>query len=168
MIWYALTVAPQKEFVAEKVLKNMGHDALVPVEFKWRRADRYSNKKKVHPYAMMNGYVFAGFNGHVPWMQLRETPCITGVVGFQGEPAQIPTKAVNDIRELSGQEIAFMKSIDVRRSFRAGDMVRVSSGPLQGQFIKIKRIVADRAHSIFEFFNRTYPIELPLEILEAA
>lgn len=165
--WYALVVAAQKEFVAEKLLQKRGYKSFVPIEVRWRRVNRHSRKMAPWNYPMFPRYTFAGFSGCPPWHELADMTMIRGVVGFDGAPRPLPDGVIETLERISG---SFMpgQSPSRRRSFAIGDEVVIEFGALQSRRGKLQRIVGKRAKVLLDFFSSTTEVDLPIDFLAAA
>ena len=130
--WYAFRTPPMKEFVAEEVLNRRGHDAFVPVEWKWRRGPPPRRIRQRVKCPMLVRYVFVGFGARPPWYDLSKSPVIQGVVGLDGAPARIAQESIDYLRRLSGTHVPHMRSYNPRRSFSPGDEAQITGGPFAG------------------------------------
>lgn len=96
--WLAFTTPPQKEREAQKLLREQGITAFVPViEVPARNRGRSGSRKPtVHP--VMPGYVFVAFPA---WQKYRyhvakETKFIRGVILVDGKPGRISHDVMSD------------------------------------------------------------------------
>lgn len=67
MIWYALRVVPQKEFLFQRILREEGVTSVVPIKHVAKRQSRGTAHKQLMAYPQIPGLVFVGF-------ELREYP----------------------------------------------------------------------------------------------
>lgn len=167
MDWYAFRTAPQKERAVETILNRIGFRAIVPLETKLCRRNRYQRRRPVQ-YPLMVGYVLCGFSGEPPWYYLfGHLRCLKSVVGFGGRPHVFADNAVRDLLARYGQDVP-QASINMRRSFAAGDQVIVVEGPLKGFEGRVEAVTGDRARMVFEMLGGRRQIEVPLQHVEAA
>lgn len=149
-IWYALRVAPQKEFLTQTILHERGMLTYVPSDNKWRKKDRYRNTKVLIPYPVARGYVFAAFPVLIDgagrevcrplWFDLFNISTVLGVVGVRGEPkpidrvklGKIIVKFKNGLKRPKRE--AYMWT---GKEFDVGDTVLVASGPFQGHSVMV-------------------------------
>jgi transcription termination/antitermination protein NusG len=174
LTWYALTVPPQKERVAETILQKVQVPCFVPVELKYprKRARFQARDKKLEPkrYPMFIRYVFAGFEGPIPLYDLSRLNVVTGVVGFDGRPFPIPQSAIDRLMKLSGTSIPWRNAPNPHKSFRTGDTVELVEGAFTGHTVDI--IEVDQDGKFFEFLVRfmgkQQRVRQPLAFAEAA
>lgn len=170
--WYVLRTQPQKEFAAEEIMRMLGLSAFVPKEPKYprlRRGSRVRNKEakpKLYPY--FTGYLFAKFEGDIPWHRLAQLHIITGVVSFDGRPLRLDVEAVARVMTIQGQSIPYRNSPNPHRSFQAGDDVRVNGGPHDGKTVPLVEIDGDFAFFVEKHFGRDKKRRVPINLLEAA
>jgi len=122
--WYALTVRHQHERQAERALKYQGWETLVPV---YRQRTRWSDRMKEVEWPLFSGYVLC----HFPLDQrirVLDTPGVAKIVGFGGVPAAIEAREIEEIRRV----VASQLPVWPWPYLKAGDRVRVESGPLRG------------------------------------
>ena len=179
--WYCLTVTPQKEFIAERILQQIGiaPSVFVPSEYKHPRRSRkrsrvdYREKGKRYPL-FGSRYLFAGFNEGLPYYRLMGIHLITGLVlerdGAGFRPARFPTKDIEQVMELCesskrGILLARGTTPNPHQSFQAGEFVDVLSGPLEGYNLRIKHVRGRFAQFALEIFGKRQLVELPLNTL---
>lgn len=195
LTWFALQVAPQKEFTLQKILKRHGYHTFVPVEHRWRRWNKFTKQKTRRSFPMMPRYVMVGFpfhdsDFHVAFEQpiieggeirgYREKifspfqlPIVTGCVGVSGIPRALDTKRICEYidRWPDGMDRPDReKWMPTGKEFKEGDMVRVWEGPLQHHLVKVIEINAlnGKAKILAEMFGSQMEIEINVEKLEAA
>src|SRR4030095_13958887 len=98
LLWLVLRVQAQKEFHAERLIRDHGHQALVPYEQKWKRTGR-ARRPKLWRYPYFTRYVFAAFRDPVDWTLVErgtdpEDRIIKGPIGFGGKPALLNSAEV--------------------------------------------------------------------------
>jgi transcription antitermination factor NusG len=170
--WFALVVPPQKEFLAQEMLHDLGLATFVPAERKWRRRNKYAKNKELIAYALAPRYVFVGFRpGERLWFELFNLHFVSGVVGLHGEPRQIPGEAMLSLinrysNGLNAPDVQrYMRS---RREFTVGETVEVTSGPFEGRKVVVREISKARARIVVELFGSSQEVEVRVDILEAA
>lgn len=177
MDWYALLVPPQKEFVAQEILKRQGYLTFVPFEKKWRFRSRYSQGKELRDYPMMPRYVFAAFRpvdddgrALIPrWFDIFNLQIIKGVVGLHGVP-----KRINGIPALirtyrnglrRPDEEKFMRT---HKEYAEGDLAIIKDPRFIDRIVTVDKIEDGRAWFKIELFNEQIELSLPADRLEAA
>ncbi len=133
--WYALRVAPQKEFVVQEILTRKGVATYCPSDKRWRRQNRYTKNKDLKSFPLMPSYVFAGFIPGIPSLyDLRKVDAILGCIGFNGEPKRIPKVGIRSMigRYKNGlQRPTDERFMQTYKEFKAGDLVRIAHGPFE-------------------------------------
>lgn len=89
MDWFILLTSPQKEQTAQLLLRNRGYTTYLPVEHKFRKANKFA-KRKIKTYPAARGCLFVGFPaGTRPWYDVFQTYHVKGVLAAQGEPYRL-------------------------------------------------------------------------------
>jgi len=124
--WYLAASKPRQESRAVENLLNQGINAYSPkINIEKIRA----GKKVVVSEAMFTGYVFINISPEDGlWHKVKSTRGIRDWVRFAAKPAKLPE---NLVEELIYQEKKESKSI-IKKCFKAGDTIRILSGPFQG------------------------------------
>lgn len=169
--WYALLVPPQKEFVAQEILKRQGVVTFCPFDSMWRFRSRYSKTKELKNYPMMPRYVFAGFKPAKtpPWYDVFALQIIKGVVGLHGEPLTV--KGVPDLihRFRNGlkrpEEERYMQT---HKEYAPGDMAVIIDPRFQDRIVQVDSIKGGFAYFRIELFNGVHELHLPADMLVAA
>jgi len=176
--WYALVVPPQKEFVAQKILRRYGLRTFVPVRTEFRhasaKAKRRREPKRAVRFAVSPRYVLAGFKPGAPlWFDLFSLPVVSGVVGgMDGRPLLLPNR---EVLRLIRRTATGINAPDAQRfmrthhEFAVGDDVRVMDGPFEGMVVPVVGIGTGLARLGMNLFGGAVDgVELPLDMLEAA
>lgn len=176
--WFALQVPPQKEFVAQKILRRRGFKTFVPVKVEWRhtspKAKRTRQPKEPFSFPIAPRYVFVGIDRRRSnaWNVLR-LPCIQGVVGgLDGRPLQLVTKEMVRLirRTATGVNAPeAQKFMRTYHEFEEGQSVRVMEGPLEGFTLPVVSIGGNLATLGLSLFGGAVDgVEVRLDFLEAA
>lgn len=135
--WFALKVAPGKEFAAERVLRDDGFDVFVPLKHVPGRGNRRLRLKTVNARPRYPGYVFIGFcRPDIPWFTVMRFRMIHGVISDNGKPFAFAEADIRGLAITSSRPIRYMNRVDTRRRRRRGDQAKVASGPYQGRDIR--------------------------------
>jgi transcription antitermination factor NusG len=122
LTWFAVTVRPKHEHMAERGLQNQGLEAYLPVQ---RVRRRWSDRLKDLDLVLFPGYVFCRFQ---PSDKLRvlTSPGVRSIVSTGREPQPVDESEIRSVRALveSGRPLAAWPFI------RVGQKVRISHGPL--------------------------------------
>lgn len=138
MIWYALQVPRQKEFIAERILGDEGYDVRVPIIHSLRRI-KHCNKRFVataHP--AFPGWVFIAFDeDHANWGNLKRFGIVRGLAAnWKGEPLVFRAGVMHQIMTSFHQK-PVRYSREVRKRFRSGQLAEIISGPYQDRKVRI-------------------------------
>ncbi len=121
--WYAIRTKANEEDRADMNLRAWRVETFAP-KVKDLRTSGYGGRYVVkHLFAR---YIFARFDVERQFHQINYTRGVQSVVNFGGNPISIDDKVINLIRERIDED-GFIRIEDLR----AGDPVRVNSGPLQ-------------------------------------
>lgn len=134
--WHALTVAPQREGQCERLLAAMDVEAFHPVQ---RRTAMVRGKRVELQTRYLPGYVFARFPGAVVWHVLRERCLmITGAVRMSsGELAILEPSDLRGLQRMACVDQAMEDRRQAALRIKAGDTVRLLSGPFEGQTVEV-------------------------------
>lgn len=165
MTWYALTTVPQKEFLAEAILRQRGFDTFLPVHKKWRRPNKFIRERRLISYPLMRGYIFVR---EPLWVELFRLRIVTGVVGIEGEPMPISDGSMAHFFKAEFMPRPEEKYMKPHKEFKVGDMAEISAGPLAGRILHISDIHGKSARAVLDLLGKDTPIEIDLENLEAA
>jgi len=162
--WYIVhTYAGYEEQVAEAIkerakslhMEDRVFDAMVP---KVKEIEIRSGRKKMVEKRLYPGYVFVEMIvTEDSWYVVRNTPNVTGFVGFGVRPSPIKDTEIKQIKKLMGIEEPKYK-IDLS----AGDLVRIVDGPLKGFEGKVDEIDEDKGKIkvLVSMFGRETPVNL--------
>lgn len=152
--WFALKVAPGREFAAERILRDDGFDVFVPlkhVEGKPKyvssrnHTGRLDRQKRLTANArpLLAGYVFIGFDRFdIPWLDVHRFRMIIGVIADGNEPYAFPEHVVrwlvlNTSRPV---KVQYFNEKLGRKKKRKRPNAEVTSGPYQGQRVRMVKI----------------------------
>lgn len=130
--WFALKVAPGKEFAAERILRDNGFDVFTPLKhIPSRRSD-----KEVIARPRFVGYVFIGFDHpDIPWLDVRRFRMIIGVISDNGEPYAFPEEVIREIAVRSSRPIKLW-GLGKNRKRKRPNAARVTNGPYAGRHVR--------------------------------
>lgn len=122
--WYAVRTKPNEEDRAYSNLKAWQVETFMP-KVKELHASDFGNGRYVTK-PLFSRYLFARFDVESQLHKINYTRGVQSVVSFGGSPISIDDKVIDLIRERVDPD-GFIRIDD----FKAGDPVRISSGPLQ-------------------------------------
>ena len=155
--FFCVKCTPTKETVFAQHLHNRGVDIFIPVNIRWRRANKTTREKKRVPFVAFPGYVLIGQKEPVfPWLAVYELPHFQGVLGHGGIPKTIDieqtSKFLGAFRE--GMEADKVeKHMPTNMEYKVGDMVEVLETQFQGQVIEVKSIQGSKVKGVLNLFG---------------
>ena len=122
--WFALWTRSRHEQVVREQLEQKRIESFLPTVTRW---SRWKDRKKKIDWPLFPGYCFARF---VPGDRLPILKCtgVVSIVSVEGEPAPIPEREIDGIRQLVESDFAY----DPCPMIHEGMMVEVMHGPLKG------------------------------------
>lgn len=139
MIWYALSVPRQKEFIVESILSEEGFDVRVPVIHNAKRIHRKAKKTVLSAAAHFPSWVFIGFNDdEIPdWDNIKRFSIIRGLVANgRGDPIAFPAHVMGALmRDFHQRPVRYTR--EVRKKYRTGILAEIISGPYRDRRVRI-------------------------------
>jgi transcriptional antiterminator RfaH len=131
--WYAIYTRPRAEKQVFQRLCETGIETFLPLQKTYRM---WSDRKKLVEKPLLSSYLFVKTKSkHFP--EVYKTNGVVKFVTFEGHPASIPQKQIDNLRLLINSD----EDIEVSgERFEKGDNVEVVSGSLvglTGELIKI-------------------------------
>jgi len=162
--WYIIhTYSGYEEQVAEALkeravslhMEDKIFDAMVP---KVKEIEIRSGRKKTVEKRLYPGYVFVDMIvTEKSWYVVRNTPNVTGFVGFGVRPSPVQPEEIAKIKKLMGvEEPKYKIDLNVK------DLVRIVDGPLKGFEGKVDEIDEDKGKIkvLVSMFGRETPVNL--------
>ena len=134
--WYALWTRSRHEQVVRQQLEQKRIETFLPTVTKW---SRWKDRKKKIDWPLFPGYCFARFNA-TERLPILKCTGVVNIISFEGEPAPIPEREIEGIRQLVESDLAY----DPCPLIQEGMMVEVKHGPLKGV---VGRLVRKGAHA---------------------
>lgn len=162
--WYVVhTYSGYEEPVAAAILERANalkmrdriFDVMVP---KVKEIEVRGGRKRIVERRLFPGYVFVEMKvTEDSWYVVRNTPNVTGFVGFGVTPVPIREDEINRIRKLMG-----IKEPKYVIDLRLGDLIRIVDGPLKGFEGKVDAIDEDKGKIkvLVSMFGRETPVNL--------
>ena len=162
--WYVIhTYSGYEEQVAENLkqrIESLGMEdkifqVLVPKEkqIEIKNGKRRTIEKRIFP-----GYVLVEMIvTDDSWYIVRNTPNVTGFIGLGVRPTPMSKEEIERIKKRMGVEEPKYKI-----EFKAGDLVRITDGPLKGFEAKVTDIDEDKGKVkiLVSMFGRETPVSL--------
>lgn len=129
--WFAIWTRSRHEQVVREQLQQKQIEVFLPTIAKW---SRWKDRKKKIDWPLFPGYCFARFDPHE---RLPVLKCVgvVSIISFEGEPAPIPEREIEGIRQLVESDLLF----DPCPMIHEGMMVEVIHGPLKGVIGRLVR-----------------------------
>ncbi|XWX03777.1 transcription termination/antitermination protein NusG [Aggregatilineales bacterium SYSU G02658] len=144
----------------EQRIGNLGmqdkiFDVIIPTEEEIEVKDgkRKTVEKRVFP-----GYILVDMiHDEASWFVVRNTPGVTGFVGFEKEPTPLSAEEVKRILDRMNDD-----RVQFKVNFKIGDRVRITSGPFNDFRGRVSHIDPDKGkvRVMVDFFGRETPVEL--------
>lgn len=162
--WYVIhTNSGYEEIVSEAIrqraetsgLLDIITDVVVPKE---KQIEVRNGKRKVVEKRFLPGYVLVRMiSDKQAWYIVRNTPNVTGFVGYGGDPVPVSAKEIKEIEKRMG-----VAEPEYRVEFKVGDLVLINDGAFKGMDGKIDEIDLNRGKIkvLVNVFSRETPIEL--------
>jgi transcriptional antiterminator RfaH len=135
--WYAVRTKPNEEERADSNLRAWQVETFTPKVKELRTSDFGGGRYVTRP--LFSRYIFARFDIERQLHNVNYTRGVQSVVSFGGNPISIDDDVIDLIKERIDDD-GFIR-ID---EFKAGDPVRVSSGPLQSIVGVFERKLKDK------------------------
>lgn len=131
--WFAAYTNPRAEKLVRDRLLEGGVNVFLPLQKTYRI---WSDRKKLVEVPLLSSYIFVKV---IPqeFLKVYQVPGFVRFVTFEGQPAPIPEKQINNLRLLINSDAEIEVSSE---KFDAGDNVEVVRGSLvglTGELIKI-------------------------------
>jgi transcriptional antiterminator RfaH len=136
--WYAVRTKPHEEARAEMNLRAWRVEIFAP-KLKELRTSDYGDARYVTK-PLFTQYLFARFDVETQLHDINYTRGVQSVVCFGGIPASIDDKVIDLIKERVDKD-GFVRTQD---DFKAGEPVRIKSGPMQSIIGVFERKLKDK------------------------
>ena len=124
MGWYAIYTRPRHEKIVAEALEEKGVEAFLPLR---RERRQWKDRKKWVHEPLFRSYVFVNIElkNKIYTLQTRG---VVKLVGFGGEPAQIPDWQIDQLRKVLDKGTV----LETEDFFTEGDYVEITAGALEG------------------------------------
>ena len=168
--WYALLIVPQKEAAAQEMLARKGITSYCPMDFKWRKANKFAVDQTLFSFPLMPGWLFIGMPHEAqPWHDVVSLAMVRAVVAHDGWPVQIPQSAM--LRMVTRFRNGVVRADEVedlrpKRRLQAGDTVKMLEGPMRSFTAKVVEMNGGVARVMFSLFGMSKPVDVSSEAVE--
>ncbi|RWL22681.1 MAG: transcription antiterminator NusG [Mesorhizobium sp.] len=153
--WYAASVFPGKEDVAERHLRMQGFHPFTP---RREKTTRHARRIETRPAAYFPGYMFIALDVALQrWRSVNGTFGVRSLI-MQGErPLPVPSGLVERFIALTGRD----GLLDFSGGLAAGASVRILSGPFAEMIGRLDRLdPAGRARVLVAIMNGEIPVDM--------
>lgn len=160
--WYAASVFPGKEHVAELHLRIQGFQPFVP---RSEKTVRHARRLETRVAAYFPGYMFIALDvASQRWRSINGTFGVRSLVMQGDRPLPVPSGLVERFIALTGRH----GLLDFSGGLAAGASVRILSGPLAETIGRFDRLdPAGRARVLVAIMNGEIPVDLDARDLVA-
>lgn len=173
--WFALHVAPGREFLARDELRMSGYRVHLPTIDKTVRVSGRSKREKIVQEALFRRYLFCNL---IPWreMNLTDKKCLkkngrrilTGVLGMGDTPYAFSDKqmlAILDNAALA-QLVPVSPSLQ-KRLPSLGEVALITAGPFEGHSGPVAKMGSRDAQVALQILNAVRLVKVPIKSVEA-
>ncbi|PDQ18543.1 transcription antiterminator NusG [Mesorhizobium sanjuanii] len=160
--WYAASVFPGKESVAEWHLQRQGFHSFVP---RYEKTTRHARRLETRSAAYFPGYMFVALDVALQrWRSVNGTLGVRSLVMQGDRPLPVPSGLVERFIALTGED----GLLDFRGGLAAGASVQILSGPFAEMIGRLDRLdPAGRARVLVAFMNGEVAVDLDARDLVA-
>ena len=159
--WRVIYVASRNEKKVAMQLEEKNIDNYLPLI---KTVRQWSDRKKTVELPLLNSYVFVNV---VPeeHEEVMRTKCFVNFLRLEGKIAKVSQEEIDRLKQL----IELGYTIEARpynTKHKAGDKIKVSSGPLKGMEGVITRVHGEKYFEVaLENIHQNVRVKLPSEIL---
>jgi len=153
--WFCLRAKPKSEHIAASHLKNnLGLEVFAP-QIRFKRLTRRGAVWVTEP--LFPSYLFAKYRFHEFSHPVHFSPGIKGVVHFGGKWPTVPEEAIEELRQIYGQETVHV----IDQLPQAGDCVEIAGGAFHGLKAVVTRVLParERVAVLLDFLGRETMLE---------
>jgi transcription antitermination factor NusG len=159
--WYAVQTCANHE---KRVLEQLGQRAVEAYLPQYRSVRRWKDRRVRLDLPLFTGYVFVHL-ALCDRLRVLQTPSVVRLVGFGGQPAPLPDREIDALRQGLAQEMR----IEPHPYLKIGQRVRARSGPLRGlEGILIRKKNVLRLVVSLDLIMRSVAVEIDTADLEPA
>ena len=162
--WYVIhTTSGYEDIVVETIkqrvetsgLSDLIAEVIVPKE---KQIEVKNGKRKVVEKRFLPGYVLVKMiSDKQAWYVVRNTPNVTGFIGYGGDPVPVSEKEIREIEKRMG-----VAEPEYKIELKIGDLVNINDGAFKGFDGKMDDIDYNRGKVkvLVNVFGRETPVEL--------
>lgn len=173
-IWVCFVTRPLKERVAKELLEaRSGLEVFLPLERKWRKANRYTNKREAADYPLLPRYLFVRLDEARLWPLIRRKyeRVLSGIVGYEdGSAAVFREEDIARLETVSRASLYRKAKTNIHKGLQIGTLVEISYGtgmhePGDKKLVAMK---GETATVLMTMLGSQREIKIPADRLKAA
>ena len=157
--WFVISTKPRREQFAQRQLQRRGVHTFLPRILEPGRA---RTKPRIAP--LFPGYLFVNLDLAEQYFDVLWAPGVRKFIGFGLLPCAVDDAVIDFLLARLGSE----GIVCILRTFRQGDVVRITQGPFEGLIGIIERPVSGpgRVRVLMELLRRQTRVDVPQQIIE--
>ncbi|HEY0054504.1 MAG TPA: UpxY family transcription antiterminator [Pedobacter sp.] len=159
--WYPVYTNPRAEKKANELLTAKGIETYLPLQKTFKQ---WSDRKKIVEEPFLKSYLFVRImpSQHAEVLMTRG---ICRFIYFSGKIASMPERQIADLKLLFANEADIELT---ERTFKAGEAVRVSAGPLLGLRGELVTVLSQKKLLVrVQHINQSVLVQVPATFLES-
>ncbi|HWY12475.1 MAG TPA: UpxY family transcription antiterminator [Bacteroidia bacterium] len=159
--WHALYVASRQEKKVLKRLEQKNIETYLPI---LKTMKQWSDRKKMVELPLLNGYIFVRIT-NLENEKTIQTPGVVNFVRAEGKIAKVRDIEIERLKQLI--DLGYQMELNgVKRNYREGDKVKITSGALKN----VEGFVVENKEGryidvLLESIGQSIRVKLPEEIL---
>ncbi len=161
------------------VVRTKSHQERIAVDHMWDRdvepycpmylEPAWHPRAPRGPVPLFAGYLFARCRPSRQLQAVRFCPGVLGPVVFDGEPASVSQRLIEELREREGER-GYVLPAELEYGFRSGQRVKLMAGPLKGLEGVFSGYLrgGQRAQVLMRFLRADHRVEVDTEALAMA
>ena len=157
--WFVISTKPRREQFAQEQLQRRGVHTFLP---RILETNRLRMKPTIAP--LFPCYLFAHLDLAEQYYDVVWAPGIRKFIGFGPSPCAVDDAVIDFLHARMGREGV----VCVVRTFKQGDVVRITHGPFEGLIGIIERPISGqgRVRVLMELLRRQTRVDVPQQIIE--
>ncbi len=140
--WFVFYVMAKHERKVDELLQRDGYETYLPIH---KVVKQWTHRKKTLDEPLFKSYIFVRIKESTIW-DILQYPAVVKNIRFNNEPAFLPQKHIDLIKDMIAQKTQFELSSE---KLKKGDFIKLKTGPFKGQEGIVKEIRGARKLLIF-------------------
>jgi len=161
--WYLIHSKPREEKLAQKHLERQGYEVYLPLILgRTKQCGRTVRSIQ----AMFPRYLFIHLSDKSDdWGPIRSTIGVSNLIRFGMQPAVIPNRLIQDLRQREDAE--GLQVVPIKK-LKMDDKVRIAEGPFEGyEGLYASKTSKDRVIVLLKIAENTTKVQIELSKLES-